>query len=192
MRTPLAVAFLIAVFASLGGAAHAKPTPAGKCAAIKRTAVGQEVAVKLHCTAAAALQNGTADALCLAKAESKFAKTFAKAEAKHGCATTGDMTALEEQVDAFVNEVVGALQSAGTPTTTTVTSTTTSTTTPGPTCGDGTCDSPETDVSCAADCGCAAIGCGGHQAPGSCYCDAGCLINGDCCSDACSACNTCP
>lgn len=61
-------------------------------------------------------------------------------------------------------------------------------------CGDGLCDlETENEVTCAADCGCAAAGCGTTDpAPsGNCYCDSGCLGWGDCCSDACTICGIC-
>lgn len=54
----------------------------------------------------------------------------------------------------------------------------------GPVCGNGLCEVGETKVSCAADCGPAgscANNCG--KQVGSCYCDAGCAQNGDCCPD---------
>ena len=50
-------------------------------------------------------------------------------------------------------------------------------------CGDGLCTGGETDASCAADCGCAAVSCN-LVSPFGCYCDADCQANGDCCSDA--------
>jgi len=50
-------------------------------------------------------------------------------------------------------------------------------------CGDGQCTGDETDSSCPADCGCAAISCSGVS-PFGCYCDADCAATGDCCSDA--------
>ena len=52
-------------------------------------------------------------------------------------------------------------------------------------CGDGVCDSNETDVTCGEDCGCAAeegAVCG-SVAPYGCYCDADCAASGDCCAD---------
>jgi hypothetical protein len=49
-------------------------------------------------------------------------------------------------------------------------------------CGDGVCDGDETDSSCPADCGCAAISCSGVS-PFGCYCDAECAATGDCCAD---------
>ena len=50
-------------------------------------------------------------------------------------------------------------------------------------CGDGQCTGDETDSSCPADCGCAAVSCEGVS-PFGCYCDAECSTTGDCCADA--------
>lgn len=50
-------------------------------------------------------------------------------------------------------------------------------------CGDGQCTGDETDSSCPADCGCAAVSCNGVS-PFGCYCDADCEATGDCCADA--------
>lgn len=50
-------------------------------------------------------------------------------------------------------------------------------------CGDGQCTGDETDSSCPADCGCAAVSCNGVS-PFGCYCDADCATTGDCCADA--------
>ena len=51
-------------------------------------------------------------------------------------------------------------------------------------CGDGMCLGDETDESCPADCGCAAVSDCGDVAPFGCYCDRDCAEGGDCCSDA--------
>lgn len=56
------------------------------------------------------------------------------------------------------------------------------------TCPNGTCDAGETASSCPADCGCAANGACGQEAPSGCYCDAQCGNEGDCCPDVCAAC----
>jgi hypothetical protein len=57
-------------------------------------------------------------------------------------------------------------------------------------CGDGTCDLGEDAASCAADCGCAAGACGG-VAPAGCSCETLCIVDGDCCPDACDVCGEC-
>ncbi|MBI5607281.1 MAG: hypothetical protein HY902_00205 [Deltaproteobacteria bacterium] len=54
-------------------------------------------------------------------------------------------------------------------------------------CGNGTCDSGESNATCPADCPAGdPNSCVGHcqgQAPGGCYCDTACTQSGDCCSD---------
>lgn len=55
------------------------------------------------------------------------------------------------------------------------------------TCGNGTCDAGENASNCAADCGCAAAGCG-NEAPDGCWCDTECESFEDCCPDACVTC----
>jgi hypothetical protein len=50
-------------------------------------------------------------------------------------------------------------------------------------CGDGTCSGAETDGSCAADCGCAALAQCDGVAPYGCWCDPSCAEYGDCCAD---------
>src|SRR5438067_658053 len=61
----------------------------------------------------------------------KIKDAYGKLEAKPGCNTTGDATAIENKVDAFTNDVNGELNVGATTTTTATTSTTT--TTAGPT-----------------------------------------------------------
>ena len=51
-----------------------------------------------------------------------------------------------------------------------------------PGCGDGVCNSDETDENCGQDCGCAALNCE-SVAPFGCWCDFECEDYGDCCSD---------
>lgn len=51
-------------------------------------------------------------------------------------------------------------------------------------CGDGFCDTDETDTTCGTDCGCRATSCEEAVAPFGCRCDADCFENGDCCGDA--------
>src|SRR5947207_2263720 len=84
-------AFLIAglllahVHPALGATA-----PGPKCQAAKLLATGKETASELACHAKAAKKGIAVDQRCLDKAQSKFAASFQKAEAKGGCTTTGD------------------------------------------------------------------------------------------------------
>ena len=98
--------------------------PGGACASGKQKAAGIKAVAKLRCYAAAAARGGNVNPVCLAKAERKFAATWAKLEARGGCATTRDVSRIEAQVDAFVSTVASLL-----PATTTIE--------PSPTCENG-------------------------------------------------------
>ncbi len=109
------------------------------CAGSKIKAAGKKASSKLKCTAKAAQRGTTTDPNCLSKATLKFSSKWNKAEAKGGCATTGDKTALENKVDAFVIDAAAEMP-GGSSTTTTTTSTTTTTQS---LCGNGTIDPGE-------------------------------------------------
>jgi hypothetical protein len=64
----------------------------------------------------------------VAKCNAKLTMSFAKAETKGGCATTGDADAIEDKVDVFVDDVDAELSETPTTTTTTTTASTTATT----------------------------------------------------------------
>src|SRR5262245_38028171 len=108
--------WLVIVIAGIlaAGPAAAKPTPAAKCLAAKLKAVGKKAVAVVGCNAKAAQKGKPLDPACVTKAESAFSKTFAKADAGEGCATTGDAAALEAVVDEFVQDVVTALPDGGT------------------------------------------------------------------------------
>jgi hypothetical protein len=105
---PLLVALLVTL-AAVGAPrlARAVGTPA-RCAARKMKETGKKAGRKLTCWSKEVAKPGTYDA-CAAKAEVKFAAAFALAEFRGGCLSFGDAGALEAKVDAFVNNVVGAL-----------------------------------------------------------------------------------
>src|SRR5690349_17881823 len=81
-------------------------TPAQKCAATKTKAAGKKAAAKAGCQSKAAQKGTAVDASCLMKAETKFSSAFSKAEAKGGCATSGDASTIEAKVDAFIDDLV--------------------------------------------------------------------------------------
>ncbi len=104
--------------------------PARRCAASKIKSAGSKASAKLKCTGKAAQLGGPPNSLCLSKATGKFSSKWDKAEAKGGCATTGDKTTLENKVDAFVTDTASEIPgSPSTTTTTTATTTTQSSTT---------------------------------------------------------------
>lgn len=94
---------------------QAAATPAQKCAAAKLKAAGTRAAAKLNCHAKAALKGSAVDAECLAKADTKFASAFTKAEAGGGCIVNGDTASTGAQVDGMVSGVVAATPSASYP-----------------------------------------------------------------------------
>lgn len=108
--------------------ARSKPTPAQKCAAAKMKAMSKKTSGLFACYAKAAASGAAVDAGCVAKVSGKFAVTFAKIDAKGGCAVTGDAAAVEAQIDDAVSALVSAAPTEPT-TTSSSTSTSTSTTT---------------------------------------------------------------
>ena len=99
----------------LGGEAVA----ASKCSGDKIKAAGKKAAGELTCHARAVTKGVGVDSECLAKAEEKFASTFAKADAKtygdDGCLTTGDAITVGTSVEQFVSAAASGL--AGGPST---------------------------------------------------------------------------
>jgi hypothetical protein len=87
MRNSLAMALILVVTA---GMAHAAPTPAQKCSATKIKASGKNGNGNGVCASKASKAGLAVDPLCLAKADDKLDRTFAKAELKGGCLTSGD------------------------------------------------------------------------------------------------------
>jgi hypothetical protein len=81
------------------GVAYAKPTPAQKCAATKRKLAAKKFKALTSCDSKAVGKGVAVDPSCVAKAKLSFTNAWAKAEAKGGCFTTGDATAIENKVD---------------------------------------------------------------------------------------------
>src|SRR5262249_45673323 len=103
-----------------------RPTPpANRCAGVKLKATGKKVKAKLGCWGKAVRKGIGVDSQCLAKAEARFASSFASAEASGSCLTTGDAGDIETDVDHLVNQVVAALPFNPLITTTTSSTTTT-------------------------------------------------------------------
>jgi hypothetical protein len=85
-----------------------------RCAAVKLQATGKKTSTKLGCQARAVTKVQAVDPGCLVKAEGKFVRAFAAADARYVCAAEGDAATIEgAHVDPLVAEIV-----AGVPATT--------------------------------------------------------------------------
>jgi hypothetical protein len=80
------------------------------CPSRKVKATGKKVDRKLKCHDKAASLGITVDPLCLAKAETKFADDFSRADTSPPCFATGDAAAIEADVDVFVDGLVALLR----------------------------------------------------------------------------------
>jgi hypothetical protein len=80
-----------------------------RCAAGKQKSVAEATATKLECFEEAFRRDGIVDPACFAKPESHFAYRWARLEGNGGCLTEGDNAALEAKLDAFVADIVVAL-----------------------------------------------------------------------------------
>jgi len=113
MSRLLKVAGVLAIVMLSVGLAYSAATPGQKCAVAKMKATAKEAAAELRCNEKAILNNAAVDSLCVMKAESAFIAAFTKAEAMGGCATTGDNSAVQINVDTFVTDAVAALAPLG-------------------------------------------------------------------------------
>ena len=109
MRTKTKVVHVLVAGILLAGAANAASTDTAKCAAAKQLAAGKKTLRKIKCYSTAVKKEGAVnfvDPECLAKVEEKFQAAIAKAEAKGGCAVTGDAGSLETLVNGCVQDVL--------------------------------------------------------------------------------------
>src|SRR5260370_501432 len=107
----LAVAVAVVGFPLLvSGSGHAAGTPAQNCAGAKMKAAGKSAGLKLACHAKAARRGAAVDSSCLARATAKLAASFAKAESRGGCITTGDGNGITDMIDSSVGAFVAALR----------------------------------------------------------------------------------
>jgi hypothetical protein len=116
MRSPLLLtvtAFVLGLFGS-SDMSHAAGTPAQVCAGAKLKATGKAAGARVTCHAKAAQKGIAADPACLAKADTKLTDAFARAEAKGGCATTGDVDDIDGSLDSRVGGIVAALRPVAT------------------------------------------------------------------------------
>jgi len=107
------VALTAGAFVLLAGAASAQTSAMNKCQGSKIKDAGKKAACVAGLEAKVAAAGGSVDPTKLAKCQAKVGAAFTKLEAKPGCGTTGDGTAIENKVDAFVNDLVTELSVGG-------------------------------------------------------------------------------
>jgi hypothetical protein len=128
-RSGTLLAAFVAATLLLSGVAGAYGS---NCTPAKLRAAARKATTKIGCYRRAVQSGSSLDANCIARAEERFLRAFAAAEARGGCVMTGDAGDVEAIVDQFVADLVAKL----TPSTTTSTSTTTSSSTnPTTSCG---------------------------------------------------------
>jgi len=83
--------------------------PARRCSAAKRKAAAKKAKGFAKCYARAAKIGLPVNPACLGKADGKFVSAFERAESKGGCASVGDVAAIEGLVDAMIASAVADL-----------------------------------------------------------------------------------
>lgn len=110
-RWQVSLRTLVAVFLlTIGGhgAALAAGSPVAKCVNTEQKAAGKAVDGKLKCHGAQ-FKNGAVDAACLDAKDDKLVDSFLGAEAKGGCAVTGNSSVTAVSIDTAVEGLVDAL-----------------------------------------------------------------------------------
>jgi hypothetical protein len=120
-RATVVLATLVALGLGVAIPSMAAKNPAAICATSKQKAAAKKLMAKVLCHGKAIKKSIPVDPACLTKAETKFNEAFTKAEAKGGCTTTGDNTAIELLIDQTLADLLEALPGT---TTTSTTSTT--------------------------------------------------------------------
>ena len=86
------------------------PTGPSKCTGKKFTVSGKKIRSRTKCYSKAVTNGAPVDNECLSKASGKFSTSWAKLEvAGNDCLTTGDVAAVESDVDSFVNGLANVL-----------------------------------------------------------------------------------
>ncbi len=105
------------VVALTAGSAPAGVTPAQKCASSERKLAGNEIATLTQCASKAitkglALSDPSVTG-CIGRAKGKLISTWGTAEARGGCAVTGDVTTIEDEVEAHLADLESLLDTTG-------------------------------------------------------------------------------
>lgn len=137
MRHPIMLVVCLVGASLLAHPVVSAPTPGQRCAADKLRTAAKKAQGLLTCHARAVTKGQDVDAACVQKVRTKYEQTWAKIEARGGCATAGDVDTIEGHIDTLVDILVAAL-----PATTTTTTSTSTTLCPPPTalyCGINAC-----------------------------------------------------
>jgi len=105
---------LVGAFALCGVATGAHAQAMNKCQGAKIKDAGKKASCLAGLQAKAEATSTTVDPLKVQKCDAKVSAAYAKLESKAGaCNTSGDSTAIENKVDAFVNDLVSELATGG-------------------------------------------------------------------------------
>jgi hypothetical protein len=88
------------------GSVHAQVPDTAKCSAAQMKCATTKATALLGCHNKAEGKGDPVDDECITKAEDKFTGCMEKAESKPACFLTGGAPALEDKIDAFVNDIV--------------------------------------------------------------------------------------
>ena len=108
------------LIAATPGGARASETPAQRCSVAKSKAAAKKIVAKLTCQQKATRVGAAIDPTCLRTAERKFDAAIVKAEARGGCAVSGDGATIESAVDSCVDSIVTLTGGTAATTTTTL------------------------------------------------------------------------
>jgi phosphohistidine phosphatase SixA len=105
MRTARITLIALMLAAASTGAASAALSPEQRCDELRWRAVARSTVLHLGCLTRAARSGGSPAAGCVARAETRLARSLARAEARGGCAVDADAEVGGELVDAAVADV---------------------------------------------------------------------------------------
>lgn len=108
------------LIAAIPVGARASETPAQRCSVAKSKAAAKKIVAKLTCQQKAMRVGAAIDPTCLSAAETKFDAAIVKAEARGGCAVSGDGATIESAVDSCVDSIVTLTGGTAATTTTTL------------------------------------------------------------------------
>jgi len=103
----------ISLLVGLGTTPALGATPGQTCAATKTKVAGKKASGLATCDARATKSGSAVSRDCVDKVKAKFAAKWDKADARGGCATTGDRDAVEAKVDAFLVDLEAELGLTG-------------------------------------------------------------------------------